>query len=62
MGYTSEEQLLNEGRKIMHLPDLKVDCTAACAPVIRSHSVSMVVRTEKRSRGGGAALSPPLPE
>ena len=48
-GYTSEEmKLLNEGRKIMHLPDLKVDCTCVRVPVIRSHSVSMVVRTEKK--------------
>jgi aspartate-semialdehyde dehydrogenase len=49
LGYTSEEmKLLNEGRKIMHLPDLKVDCTCVRVPVIRSHSVSMVVRTEKK--------------
>lgn len=48
-GYTSEEmKLLNEGRKIMHLPDLKVDCTCVRVPVIRSHSVSMVVRTAKK--------------
>ena len=48
-GYTSEEiKLLYEGRKIMHLPEMKVDCTCVRVPVIRSHSVSMVVRTEKK--------------
>ena len=47
-GYTSEEmKLQNEGRKIMHLPDLKVSCTCVRVPVFRSHSVSLLVRTEK---------------
>ncbi len=41
-GYTSEEmKLQNEGRKIMHLPDLKVSCTCVRVPVIRSHSISV---------------------
>ena len=31
----------NEGRKIMHLPDLKVTCTCIRVPVIRSHSISV---------------------
>ena len=45
-GYTSEEmKLQNEGRKIMHLPELKVSCTCVRVPVVRSHSVSLVVRT-----------------
>ena len=40
-GYTSEEmKLQNEGRKIMHLPDLKVSCTCVRVPVVRSHSIS----------------------
>ena len=40
-GYTSEEmKMQNEGRKIMHLPDLKVSCTCVRVPVIRSHSIS----------------------
>ena len=40
-GYTSEEMMLqNEGRKIMHLPDLKVTCTCVRVPVVRSHSIS----------------------
>ena len=32
----------NEGRKIMHLPELKVSCTCVRVPVVRSHSVSIV--------------------
>lgn len=48
-GYTSEEmKMQNEGRKIMHLPDLQVSCTCVRVPVVRSHSVSIVVRTEKK--------------
>ena len=40
-GYTSEEmKLQNEGRKIMHLPELKVSCTCVRVPVVRSHSIS----------------------
>ncbi len=43
-GYTSEEmKLLYEGRKILHLPELKVSCTCVRVPVIRSHSVSVSV-------------------
>ena len=42
LGYTSEEmKMQNEGRKIMHLPDLKVSCTCIRVPVIRSHSISV---------------------
>ena len=41
-GYTSEEmKLQNEGRKIMHLPELKVTCTCVRVPVVRSHSISV---------------------
>ena len=48
-GYTSEEmKMQNEGRKIMHLPDLKVSCTCVRVPVVRSHSVSLVVRTKEK--------------
>ena len=43
-GYTSEEmKLQNEGRKIMHNPELKVNCTCVRVPVVRSH---------RRVRGG----------
>ena len=48
-GYTSEEmKSQNEGRKIMHLPDLRVSCTCVRVPVVRSHSVSLVVRTREK--------------
>ena len=41
-GYTSEEmKMQNEGRKIMHLPELKVSCTCVRVPVARSHSISV---------------------
>ena len=41
-GYTSEEmKLQNEGRKIMHLPELNVSCTCIRVPVMRSHSISV---------------------
>lgn len=41
-GYTSEEmKMQNEGRKIMHLPQLKVSCTCVRVPVVRSHSISV---------------------
>lgn len=38
----------NEGRKILHLPNLKVSCTCVRVPVVRSHSVSIVVRTKDK--------------
>ncbi len=48
-GYTSEEmKLQNEGRKIMHLPEMRVSCTCVRVPVVRSHSVSLVVRTKEK--------------
>ena len=48
-GYTSEEmKLQNEGRKIMHLPELKVSCTCVRVPVVRSHSISLLVRTKEK--------------
>ena len=48
-GYTSEEmKMQNEGRKIMPLPDLQVSCTCVRVPVVRSHSVSLVVRTREK--------------
>ena len=48
-GYTDEEmKMQNEGRKILHLPEMKVSCTCARVPVIRSHSVSVVLRTKEK--------------
>lgn len=42
LGYTSEEmKMQNEGRKIMHLPELRVSCTCVRVPVVRSHSISV---------------------
>lgn len=47
-GYTSEEmKLQNEGRKIMHLPDLRVNCTCVRVPVMRSHSESITLEFER---------------
>ncbi len=44
-GYTKEEmKLLNEGRKILGLADLKISCTCVRVPVYRSHSVSITAR------------------
>jgi aspartate-semialdehyde dehydrogenase len=41
-GYTKEElKMLNEGRKILGHPELKVSCTCVRVPVYRSHSVSI---------------------
>lgn len=46
-GYTSEEmKMQNEGRKIMHLPELRVNCTCVRVPVMRSHSISIALETE----------------
>lgn len=48
MGYTSEEmKMQNEGRKIMHLPELRVTCTCVRVPVMRSHSISASIVTER---------------
>lgn len=41
-GYTTEEmKMQNEGRKILHLPNLKVCCTCVRVPVMRSHSIAV---------------------
>ena len=48
-GYTTEEmKMQNEGRKIMHLPGLRVSCTCVRVPVMRSHSISVTLRTERK--------------
>lgn len=47
-GYTSEEMKFgNEGRKICHLPDLRVSCTCVRVPVMRSHSESITAEFER---------------
>lgn len=46
--YTTEEmKMQNEGRKIMHLPELKVCCTCVRIPVIRSHSISVQLKLDR---------------
>ncbi len=48
-GYTSEEmKMQNEGRKIMHLPELKVSCTCVRVPVVRSHSISVSLHFDNK--------------
>ncbi len=47
-GYTKEEmKMVNEGRKIMSLPELKVSCTCVRVPVMRSHSISINAEFER---------------
>lgn len=46
-GYTSEERKMqNEGRKIMHLPEVRVNCTCVRVPIMRSHSESITLEFE----------------
>lgn len=48
LGYTDEEmKMQNEGRKILHAPELQVSCTCVRVPVVRCHSISLAVRFEK---------------
>jgi len=47
-GYTKEEnKMINETRKILNLPDLKVTATTVRIPVVTSHSESINVEFEK---------------
>ena len=47
--YTDEEmKMQNEGRRILHLPDLRVTCTCVRVPVMRSHSIAVTVRTKEK--------------
>ncbi|HEY4532578.1 MAG TPA: aspartate-semialdehyde dehydrogenase [Fusobacterium sp.] len=48
-GFTTEEmKMQDEGRKILHNPNLKISCTCIRVPVMRSHSISLSFRTEKK--------------
>jgi aspartate-semialdehyde dehydrogenase len=48
-GYTKEEwKVVIESRKILHLPDLRVSCTAVRVPVLASHSEAVHVETRER--------------
>jgi aspartate-semialdehyde dehydrogenase len=45
-GYTKEEwKIVTESRKILHLPDLRLSCTAVRVPVFVSHSEAVHVET-----------------
>jgi aspartate-semialdehyde dehydrogenase len=45
-GYTKEEwKLVTESRKILHLPELRVSCTAVRVPVFVAHSEAVHVET-----------------
>lgn len=46
-GYSSEEmKMQNEGRKILNLPNLAVNCTCVRVPIYRSHSESILAEFE----------------
>lgn len=48
-GFTYEEmKMLHEGRKILHCPELLVNCTCVRVPVFRSHSESITIETERK--------------
>jgi aspartate-semialdehyde dehydrogenase len=48
-GYTKEEwKVVTESRKILHLPDLRISCTAVRVPVFVSHSEAVHVETRDR--------------
>jgi|UniRef100_A0A7C5PR88 aspartate-semialdehyde dehydrogenase len=47
-GYTKEEmKVIEESRKIMHINDLAITCTAVRVPVLNSHSESVNIELEK---------------
>src|SRR5438093_3385718 len=47
-GYTKEEwKVVTESRKILHLPDLRISCTAVRVPVFVSHSEAVHVETQE---------------
>ncbi|HEX9044407.1 MAG TPA: aspartate-semialdehyde dehydrogenase [Candidatus Limnocylindrales bacterium] len=47
-GYTKEEwKVVTESRKILHLPDLRVSCTAVRVPVFIGHSEAVHVETRE---------------
>lgn len=47
-GYTKEERkVIEESRKILHLPELRVSCTAVRVPVLVGHSEAVHVETRR---------------
>lgn len=48
-GYTKEEiKVMKETQKIMHAPEIKVTATTVRVPVLRAHSESVLIETEKK--------------
>lgn len=43
---TEEMKMQQEGRKILHLPELLVDCTCVRVPIPRAHTVALTLETE----------------
>ncbi|MGH2466798.1 MAG: aspartate-semialdehyde dehydrogenase [Candidatus Limnocylindrales bacterium] len=47
-GYSREEwKVIHESRKILHLPELRISCTAVRVPVFRAHSEAVHVETSR---------------
>ena len=47
-GYTKEEmKMVNETRKMLHKPELKISATCVRVPVDNSHAVSIMVELER---------------
>ncbi|MDD3155009.1 MAG: aspartate-semialdehyde dehydrogenase [Victivallaceae bacterium] len=47
-GYTKEElKMLNESRKMLHLPDLMLSCTSVRIPALRAHSEALNLEFEQ---------------
>ena len=58
-GYTVEEQkMLNESRKIMHMPDLPMSSTCVRVPVQVSHSEAAHVEFDRQLTVGEAREGP----
>ena len=61
-GYTREEwKVVTESRKILHLPDLRVSCTAVRVPVFVSHSEAVHVETTRADHAGRRPAAPSRP-
>jgi aspartate-semialdehyde dehydrogenase len=57
-GYTREEwKVVTESRKILHLPSLRISCTAARVPVFVSHSEAVHVETTRPMTPAQARLA-----
>jgi aspartate-semialdehyde dehydrogenase len=53
-GYTREEEkMINETRKIMGIPDLRITVTCVRVPLLFSHSESVNIETERETRTEG---------